>query len=329
MSHKIKIVIILISSISSLILVFFIWYLASAHTKLMLQDDTFELHVKSGDTLVSLLQNLDDQDIISNTTWFRFYTKLHPQKSNIQAGFFTLKKGTTYLQLLEILQNAKPQVISVTFLEGWRVNQYIQKLAHSGFDKKLLEKCLQTCTFDYHFITDEVQEYQYEGYLYPDTYYFHKEAQPFDIFNRLLGNFDKKTRDLSFDQQNIFEVITIASMIEKEEKKTKEKYIISGVMHNRIRDGVTLGIDATVLYALGDWKAELNYTTLAIDSPYNTRKYAGLPPSPIANPSVESIKAALSPKQTDYYYYLHDKEGNTHFSTTLTGHNSKKAQYLQ
>jgi len=219
----------------------------------------------------------------------------------------------------------------VTFLEGWRTNEIIGKLISLGYDANELEHCLASCEFDYPFITDEIKNNRYEGYLYPDTYHIADGEIAFSIFNKMLSNFNKKIINTGFfERENSEELLIIASLIEREVQTPEDKKIVSGIIQNRLDAGMTLGIDASILYALGDWNAELNYDTLAIDSLYNTRKYAGLPPGPICNPSVDSINAALNPTGTDYYYYLTATDtGRTYFAKTLEEHNANRAKYIK
>ena len=121
----------------------------------------------------------------------------------------------------------------------------------------------------------------------------------------------------------------MASIVEREERDPAERPTVAGILWNRYDANIGLGADATVLYGLGRTKGGLSYEDLQSDSPYNTRKYAGLPPTPISNPNISSIRAALYPEDTDYWYYLHDSDGGIHYAKTLDEHNVNKARYIR
>ncbi len=247
----------------------------------------------------------------------------------IEAGDFELLGNTHYRDIVLVLQHAEQKTETLTFLEGWSNREYIELLGEKGFDLVQLEECLKNCEFNYDFITPEVKEYQYEGYLYPDTYEFGVNETASYIFNKMLTNFDTKTKDLRSASTNFNKTIIKASLIEREVRDPADRKIVAGIIENRLKDGMRLDMDATILYVLQDWDAILDYDTLQTDSPYNTRKFAGLPPSPICNPSIGSIVEALRPAETPYYYYLNASDGTTYFAETLAEHNRNKALYLR
>jgi UPF0755 protein len=161
-----------------------------------------------------------------------------------------------------------------------------------------------------------------EGFLFPATYDLFEETTVEDLVDMQVEAFTANTADIDFGparRKNLtpFEVLTIASMIEREVAVPAERELVSSVIYNRLRTGMSLGIDATVQYAVGEWKPELTLSDLDIDSPYNTRKFTGLPPGPIANPGRDSIRAAARPKETDFIYYVarNDGSGAHYFST--------------
>jgi uncharacterized YceG family protein len=161
-----------------------------------------------------------------------------------------------------------------------------------------------------------------EGFLFPATYDLYEDTTVEDLVDMQVDAFKANTADIDFGparRKNLtpFEVLTIASMIEREVAVPAERELVASVIYNRLRAGMSLGIDATVQYAIGEWKPELTLSDLDIDSPYNTRKFMGLPPGPIANPGVDSIRAAARPKETDFLYYVarNDGSGAHYFST--------------
>jgi UPF0755 protein len=147
----------------------------------------------------------------------------------------------------------------------------------------------------------------------------------------MLNNFETKYKsDIAptLGDRNLYEILIVASLIEKEAKTQTDREQISAVLYNRLAEGMRLDVDATVRYLTGNWKDPITKTDLAIDSPYNTRLHAGLPPGPICNPGLATIKAAMNPPKSDYYYYLTDFEGITHYAKTLSEHNENKLRYL-
>ena len=179
-----------------------------------------------------------------------------------------------------------------------------------------------------------------EGYLFPDTYYFRKEEggdgkEGIKNFVKLmLTNFDKKLTpalrtEIERQKKSIFEIVTTSSLIEKEVRTFDDKKIVSGILRKRLKTGIPLQIDATIVFITGKKTTEISIEETKIDSPYNTYKYKGLPLGPIANPGIESIIAALYPESSEYWYYLSAPDGKTIFSRTLEEHNIAKFKYLK
>lgn len=173
-----------------------------------------------------------------------------------------------------------------------------------------------------------------EGFLFPDTYFFSKNTHPIKIIDVMYKNFLKRTEELRelLKEKNLSleEWVVIASMIEKETAKAEERPLVAAVIYNRIKKGMKLQIDPTVIYALkrrGEWQGSLTLKHLTIDDPYNTYYYYGLPPSPICNPGLESLKAALEPAKVDYLYFVADGSGGHHFSNSYSDHISKVRLY--
>ena len=174
-------------------------------------------------------------------------------------------------------------------------------------------------SFNYDFLDSEKlgDAARLEGYLFPDTYQFYIGMQASSAINKFLENYNYRvTDDMESRAESMGysmdEIINIASMIEKEAANNDERQLIASVIYNRIRSGMTLGIDATILYVHPDHEGEPDADMLEEDSPYNTRIYSGLPPTPIANPGLASINAALYPSDTNYLYYRLDEESGTH-----------------
>ena len=173
----------------------------------------------------------------------------------------------------------------------------------------------------------------YEGYLFPDTYYFYESTSPEDVVGQLRETFNQKIKTellaIQAFGKPLDEVIKIASIVEKEASSTKDRKIIAGILWNRIKIGMALQVDAPFYYILGKDSASLTLSDLAMDSPYNTYKHTGLPPTPISNPGLDSIEATVMPTKTDYLFYLSDKKGNMHYAVDHDGHVANKVKYLK
>ena len=175
-----------------------------------------------------------------------------------------------------------------------------------------------------------------EGYLFPDTYYFLPNVDEKEVYRTMKETFNIRLEEISkeveiFTEENnrsVSDIITMASIIELEASDLETKRGISGVLWNRMEIGMALQVDASFVYLLGKGTSQLSLDDLEIDSPYNTYKYRGLPPGPIANPGLGSILAAVTPAEHEYFYYLADKKGVTHFSETFREHTRKKALYI-
>jgi len=181
-----------------------------------------------------------------------------------------------------------------------------------------------------------------EGFLFPDTYYFSFGFSGAEVVKKMKDNFDKKVNqeireEIKRQGKTLFEIITMASMIEKEVRTLEDKKLVSGLLWKRLKTNMPLQVDATIAYILtkegkGEWTFEEMRREIAkardIDSPYNTYKYRGLPVGPISNPGLESILAAVYPEDSEYWYYLSTPEGETIFSKTLDEHNRARAKYF-
>jgi UPF0755 protein len=183
-------------------------------------------------------------------------------------------------------------------------------------------------------LKDKPKSLNLEGYIFPDSYKIRKEETIEDIINKTLQNFDKKVtpelrQEIEKQNKTIFEIITMASLLEKEVKTLEDKKIVSGILWKRLENNMPLQVDATISFITGKKDANISIEETKIDSPYNTYKYKGLPLGPISNPGLESIIAAIYPESSDYWYYLSTPEGETVFSKTLEEHNIAKAKYLK
>ena len=173
-----------------------------------------------------------------------------------------------------------------------------------------------------------------EGYLFPDTYRFYKDANPDDVTKKMRDNFNKKITpeifaEIKKNKKTLSEAIIMASLLEEEVKSAEDRKIVAGILWKRLDLGIGLNVDAALTYVLGKTSSELTAGDLKFDSPYNTYRYRGLPPKPISNPGLDAILAALMPEPSPYFYYLTGKDGRTYYAKTLEEHALNKFKYLR
>lgn len=279
--------------------------------------------IQSGENTDQIVARLEKEGFIKNALSFKTLLKITGFAGKIQAGEFNLSKNMKARDVITALTHGVSDV-KLTFIEGWRVEEMAA----------LIFKELAIPHGDF-------LRFAQEGYMFPDTYFFKKEATGEMIATMIKENFEDKYDEniqMGAKKQGLSkeEVVILASIVEREARADEERPIIAGILLKRWNNDAPLEADATVQYALGYqsspktwWKETLTAQDLETDSPYNTRKNLGLPPAPIGNPGLASIKAVVSPKQTPYWYYAHDKKGKVYWANTVEEHNDNVANYLR
>ncbi|WP_255314357.1 endolytic transglycosylase MltG [Bacillus sp. FJAT-26390] len=299
-----------------------------------------KLEIPSGTSANEVADLLEQQGIIKNSFIFKYYLKLNDQGSRFQAGIYELSPGMdndAIIAKLNAGDTVAAETIRFTIPEGFTVLQIADKLAAEKLidkDKFMELVATQKTWGDAEAVrsipdTDKLHK-RLEGYLFPETYEMKKESTEEDIIKRMVSELDRKLGELpegwvdvlEEKKMTLHELLTIASLVEREVVVDEERALVAGVIYNRIADGMKLQIDATVQYSLDKPKERLYEKDLLVDSPYNTYKVEGLPPGPIASPSLDSIEAALHPEKTDYFFYVTKKDGTqTHlFAKTYKEH---------
>ena len=298
-----------------------------------------QVEVTAEDTVATVADKLEDAGLIRYKWFFKLFAGVAHAKDKIGMGTYTLNTDMDYNALITGMHsssgNMNAETVRVTIPEGYTVAETIKLLAKNNVatEDALLEAA-QTYQFDYDFIDNSSTDIsRLEGYLFPDTYEFYTNMKkPGAALAKMISNFNSKLDDeqLAAAQARGYDlkkIVTIASLIEKETDGTDQGRIAS-VIYNRLEGsgdkGGTYGllqIDAALLYALPGHTGAITNEDKAVDSPYNLYKNAGLPPTPIANPGMKAIQAALEPDTTDYYYYALGKDKLHHFSKTLQEHN--------
>ena len=310
---------------------------------------TFNIEKGQGSKEIAL--NLEKEGLIIWGPLFRSYVLLTGVSGELQAGTYELTSSMNTSEIVEKFITGDVLKEEITVIEGWNLRDIGFYLENKGmFQAEELWELAGLPTVDYSktidlieprdfsgeydFLKDKPKNIGLEGYLFPDTYQINKEETIEDIVRKALNNFNEKlTLDLrketGVQNKTIFEVVTMASLLEKEVKTPEEKKLVSGILWKRLENGVPLQVDATIGYLTGKKTIKILKDDMEIDSLYNTYKYSGLPLGPICNPGLESIIAALEPENSNFWYYLSAPEGETYFSETLKEHNIKKAKYLK
>lgn len=277
--------------------------------------------VKRGDSVKIIANNLKSEGFIKDPVIFFLVVKQFGLDSKIQAGDFFLSPSQNTIDIAKSLQTGTYDV-RIVIPEGIRAEEIADILK------------------------DRLDSYQeswranlilHEGYLFPDTYSFAKDATIDQIISIMRDNFEQKYNQIPNKEKTRLskeEIVIVASLVEREAKHAIDRPLVASVILNRYKIGMKLDIDATIQYALGYqkqekrwWKKELTFADLELNSPYNTYRVAGLPPRPISNPGFEALNAVVNPAKTDYLFYISDKNGNNHYAKTNEEHEANKKKY--
>lgn len=301
--------------------------------------------VEPGEGVRQISQKLKNDNLIRSDKFFNLYVWLKNEQGNLKAGNYELNSSFPVSKIFDILINGRTidNEITIKIIEGWNIDnieEYFEKSNLSvGKDlRNLANRKVKNWEFDfvkYDFLDDVPANANLEGFLFPDTYRIYNDATPESVINKMLDNFDQKiTQDMYNDieksSRSIFEIITMASIIEKEVRNTEDMKLVSGIFWDRIKNGQPLESCATLAYVLGENKKQYTLEDTKVDSLYNTYQNRGLPPGPICNPGLNAILAAIYPKYSDYNYFLSRFDnGETVFSKTYEEHINNKNKYLR
>ncbi len=292
-----------------------------------------QVTIEKGDDVRVIAKKFKEQELISGEIYFIYYAWTREMAKKLVAGEYEIEPKLKIPEIIRLLVEGetKPDHVKMTFPEGWTAEDMAKRLNEKNlpgdeFLKIVMDPPAEIVS-QFAFLKDKPAEASLEGYLFPDTYFFFFEETAQNIVLRMLKNFDAKLSpnlrvQIEKKDKDIFEMITMASIIESEVRTGSDRKIVSGIFWNRIGIGMALQSDATVAYALGgEKKVQHNADDINISSPYNTYRFKGLPPGPVSNPGISSIDAAINPTETDYMYFLNNpKTGETFFSVTFEEH---------
>ena len=292
---------------------------------------TIILSIPPGATLKKISTDLKGLSLIRNASAFRLLANIRQKQTHIQVGEYELNQSMLPMDILKAITSGKTVLHPITIPEGYRISEIAELLTKTisinkeifikeSRNKDLLNKL-------------NITSKSLEGYLFPETYHFSKHTAEKKIIQTMLSTFQQQMKTKNIQDQiqssdmSLHEIITLASLIEKETGMNGERKHISSVFHNRLKRKMRLQTDPTVIYAIENFDGNIRKKDLDIDSPYNTYRYKGLPPGPIASPGIKSIVAALNPIKTNHLYFVSKKDGSHQFSSSLKEHNRAVQKY--
>lgn len=286
--------------------------------------------INPGQNLSTISDNLQNNGIIKSSFFFKILASYKESSKELKAGEYILSASKTPLEILSIITKGSVKLYRLTLPEGLNIKEVAQRVDQAGFGAS--ENFLLLAESQAFARKLGIDQVNLEGYLYPETYFFPKNTPQKKIIAAMVQAFNKaynkefrqQTIDMGF---SIHEIITLASIIEKETGAAKERPVISSVFHNRLKKGMRLESDPTVIYGIKDFNGNITRKDLRTWTPYNTYKIKALPPGPIANPGELSIKAALYPDKTDYIFFVAKKDTTHKFSRTIQEHNKAVRKY--
>lgn len=311
-------------------LLFVGWMVYFSSTPISLEEEVMEFDIRAGSSLRKISEQLVEQGALSESLSFMLLVRLMGKAGEVKAGNYLIEDGTTPYDLFVTITSGKTTQASITFIEGWTFQQMR--------DVMMKNESIKHITIAY---TDEqilenigAAETHPEGLFFPDTYFFSKGMTDQEILKRAYLAMQSRLneawekREAGLPYKNPYEALIMASIIEKETGRADERKTIAGVFTNRMRIGMHLQTDPTVIYGMGEnFDGNIRRKDLQTDTPYNTYTRGGLPPTPIAMPGLASIEAALNPAKTKALYFVGKGDGSHAFSSTLAEHNRAVVKY--
>ncbi len=281
--------------------------------------------VPRGSNLRIAAESLQKAHVISNATMFRVYAMARGRDRSIRAGTYVIKSGLSWGEVLDVLRGGKNVEPSITIPEGWALSQIVPQLARV---LHVPEDSVQVAVRDTALLHAlDIPTATLEGYLFPDTYIFPEGTTSREAVKLMVTRFQQVWQPawdslLQAHAMSRNDAMALAAIVEKEARKPEERPIIAAVYLNRLKKGMRLQADPTVQYAIGHHVARVFYRDLEIDSPYNTYKYSGLPPGPIASPGKPAMAAAVNPANVPYLYFVAHPDGHHEFTSSFREHST-------
>ncbi len=323
--------------LATLVLYTLLGYFYSLNMPLGRENASALVVLEKGESLKSFLKKLDKKGVKVNPFIFRLYLKLTGHSKDLKAGEYMISTGHSIKTLTETLVKGKIYLRRVVIWEGLDMFDIAHLMVRAGILSRE-EDFLNAATNPLLLKKMKVPGKTAEGFLFPETYRFPRNSPPQRVVEKMIYTFwdrvpptlEAKCREMGF---TLYDAVILASIIQKETFVKDEMPLISAVYHNRLKRGMRLQADPTVIYAIkltyGREKLPLSKKDLALNSPYNTYRHQGLPPGPICNPGLDAIKAAVNPAHVNYLYFVSKGDGTHHFSRTLAEHNSAVWKFIK
>ncbi|OGW43642.1 MAG: hypothetical protein A2Y66_08350 [Nitrospirae bacterium RBG_13_41_22] len=291
-----------------------------------------EIEIPKGATFRQAVEIFSKERLIRDKILFLFIGRISGIDRKIRAGYYSIYGSVSPLDILKMLKNGQIIEYEITIVEGDSLREVAEKLSEKGIIS--IEDFIQLSS-DEDFLTSyEIDAPTFEGYLFPDTYKIPKGMDPEDAIGMMINKMrEKYSGELMVRASKLGlserEVLTLASIIEKEAATDDERYLISAVYHNRLRKGIPLQADPTAIYGIKSFREKITAKDLQRKTPYNTYIIKGLPPGPIASPGIKSINAALYPADVPYIYFVSNNDGSHLFSVTAEEHQAAVKSYRE
>jgi UPF0755 protein len=295
--------------------------------------ETALLTIQRGTPLIMIAKQLSQAGVIKTPFIFAGYARIRGLDKKIKAGEYEFKSGFSSLEVLHKLAAGECKLYKITLIEGWTTEQMADYLAQQTFAIPGFRDIFVFASHNPFFLRPiGINAGSAEGFLFPSTYFIERPRGAESVIKRLYDEFQKiwtpefeaRAHELGMDRDKI---VTLASIIEKETGAENERPVIASVFYNRLKINMPLQSDPTTIYGLKDFDGNLRRADLSNPHPYNTYVHRGLPPGPIANPGLASIKAALWPAETDYFFFVSRNDGTHEFSRTLADHNRSVREF--
>lgn len=307
--------------------------------------ETKIINIEKGDSVSIVGKKLEEEGLIKSAFFFNIYSRINNLSTKIKAGSYELDPSQSIKNICErlVAGEVANREKEIKIIPGWNLDDVGRYLIGNNMVLKSdYEKILSTSLDSWQisiprpdYLKDAPGRANLEGFIFPDTYRIYNDASIEDILEKILNNLDNKLssemrEDILKQKKTIYQIMTMASIIEKEVRNAEDMELVSGIFWARVEDGYPLESCATLAYAIGENKKQYSYEDTQIGSPYNTYRNKGLPPGPICNPGLNAIKASIYPKMSDYHYFLNRFDtGETIFSRTYQEHLSNKDKYLK
>ena len=282
--------------------------------------------VKPGTTASEISDHLKRLGVIDSRLRFWWLMKLQGDAQKFKTGTYAFAPHMDEQAVLDKLVSGDTTVVRFTIPEGFGIKEIAKRLADEGLvdEQEFLAEAKDFAPYDY-MKKRSNERYAAEGYLFPDTYEIHSEVTPEAIMKMMAEDFDTRLtpelrQQAAAKNLSIHDLVTLASLVEKEARYDEDRPIIAQVFFKRLQMGMPLQSDTTLQYLMAGPKEDVSIEDTKIDSPYNTYQHMGLPPGPIASPGMKSILAVLNPASTDYLYFVADRQGHNHYSQTYDEH---------